>query len=303
MRNILSRFSYDDLKVVLAVGEHGNLSRASEALDINHSTLFRRLGTIENVLGLSLFLRRRSQYVPTVPGAELISLAHRVEDDVNGVLQSITEEVRGFSGEIRLTTSDALLYDYLVPLIASFTAKNPKISFSVSIGNESANLSEGQADVAFRATYNVPEHLSGRKIGSATWAVYGNRKEWEGKQIDCDHLHELEWSSFGHSLSKLKAFMWVDSNVPKEKIRFRGSSVLSVAAAVSGGIGVGLLPCMHGDENDNLVRISPVIPEIKEDLWFLAHPDVRKSAKVREFMNHCIQHLTDERSNIFGIIP
>jgi len=303
MRNILNRFSYDDLKVVLAVGEHGNLSRASEALDMNHSTLFRRLGTIENILGLSLFLRRRSQYVPTVPGAELISLAHRVEDDVNGVLRSITEEVRGFSGEIRLTTSDALLYDYLVPLIASFTAKNPKISFSVSIGNESENLSEGQADIAFRATYNVPEHLSGRKIGSATWAVYGSRKEWEGKQIDCKHLRELEWSSFSHSLSKLKAFMWIDSNVPKEKIRFRGNSVLSVAAAVSGGIGVGLLPCMHGDENDNLVRISPVIPEIKEDLWFLAHPDVRKSAKIRDFMNHCIQHLTDERSNIFGIIP
>ncbi|MFP3467651.1 LysR family transcriptional regulator, partial [Leifsonia sp. SIMBA_070] len=123
MHNILNRFSYDDLKVVLAVGEHGNLSRASDALDMNHSTLFRRLGAIENVLGLSLFLRRRSQYVPTAAGAELILLAHRVEDDVNHVLRSITEEVRGLSGEIRITTSDALLYDYLVPLIASFTAK------------------------------------------------------------------------------------------------------------------------------------------------------------------------------------
>jgi len=303
MQNILNRFSWDDLKVVLAVGEHGNLSRASEALDMNHSTLFRRLGAIESVLGLSLFLRRRSQYVPTVPGAELISLAHRVEDDVNGVLRSITEEVRGFSGVIRITTSDALLYDYLVPLIATFTDKNPKISFVVSVGNESANLSEGQADIAFRATYNVPEHLSGRKVGSATWAVYGSRTKWAGKHAEMAQLGELEWSSFSHSLSKLKAFAWVEENIAPEKVRFRGNSILSVAAAVAGGIGVGLLPCMHGDEQENLVRISPVFAEIKEDLWFLAHPDVRKSAKVREFMNHCIQYLTDERENIFGIVP
>lgn len=39
-------FSWDDLKTVMAVGEHGNLSRAADALGINHSTLFRRLGAI-----------------------------------------------------------------------------------------------------------------------------------------------------------------------------------------------------------------------------------------------------------------
>lgn len=303
MHNILNRFSYDDLKVVLAVGEHGNLSRAADALDMNHSTLFRRLGAIESVLGLSLFLRRRSQYVPTVPGAELISLAHRVGDDVNSVLKNITEEVRGVSGVIRITTSDALLYDYLVPLIATFTDKNPKISFVVTVGNESSNLAEGEADVAFRATYRVPEYLSGRKVGSATWAIYGSRKKWQGRDVRIEQLCEGEWVSFCHSLSKLKAFAWIEENIHGDNVRFRGNSVLSVAAAVAGGIGIGLLPCMHGDENTHLVRLSPVLPDIKEDLWFLAHPDVRKSAKVREFMNHCIQQLTDARDTIFGIVP
>ena len=46
-------FSWDDLKTVMAVGEHGNLSRAADALGINHSPLFRRLGAIETSLALA----------------------------------------------------------------------------------------------------------------------------------------------------------------------------------------------------------------------------------------------------------
>lgn len=56
----------------MAVGEHGNLSRAADALGINHSTLFRRLGAIETSLALALFLRRRTHYVPTKAGTALI---------------------------------------------------------------------------------------------------------------------------------------------------------------------------------------------------------------------------------------
>ncbi len=84
-----------------------------------------------------------------------------------------------FSGEIRVTTSDALLQDYLNPLIASFSRVNPHITFQVSTGNESVNLFDGGADIAFRATRDIPEHLSGRKVGSAFWAVYGLREQWE----------------------------------------------------------------------------------------------------------------------------
>ncbi|AGB83991.1 transcriptional regulator [Serratia sp. FGI94] len=299
----MQKFSWDDLKVVVAVGEYGNLSRASDALAMNHSTLFRRLGAIESALGISLFLRRRTQYVPTVAGAELISLGHRIDDDVTAVMQNITEEIRGFSGEIRITTSDALLNDYLNPLIASFASSNPQISFQVSIGNEAMNLFDGGADVAFRATSGAPEHLSGRKVGTAVWAVYGLSRQWKDKAVTLECLKEQRWASFSHSMSKLKAFSWIENTIPAQNIVFRGDSVLSVASALSSGIGIGLLPCMHGDQARGLVQISPVLNDISEELWFLAHPDVRKSAKIREFMNHCIQYITENRSRISGIAP
>ncbi|HDW2023270.1 TPA: LysR family transcriptional regulator [Enterobacter ludwigii] len=293
-------FSWDDLKTVMAIGEHGNLSRAADALGINHSTLFRRLGAIETSLALALFLRRRTHYVPTKAGTALIALGHRIEEDIHYVLQNIEEDECGFSGEIRVTTSDALLQDYLNPLIASFSRVNPHITFQVSTGNESVNLFDGGADIAFRATRDIPEHLSGRKVGSAFWAVYGLREQWEKKQVNAMALTEHRWVSFHYAMSKLNAFLWIEKNIPEKNITFRGDSVLSVASAISSGIGIGLLPCMHGNQIDKLAQISPIAEGLGEDIWLLAHPDVRKSAKIREFMNHCSHYLAENRKRIFG---
>jgi len=300
MIKLLSRFSWDDLKIILAVGEKGNLSRAAVVLNINQSTLFRRLGALEELLGLPLFLRHRNAYVPTAAGAELISLATRMSDDVKCVLRNVTEEVRGFTGEIRLATNDALLYDYLTPLIASFSLQNPQISFLVSIGNEAINLNEGSADIAFRATTTVPDYLSGRKVGVAKWAIYGSCADWAGSTYSVEDLKEHRWLGFTPALARLHAHKWIEENVDPEKIIFRGDSVLSIASAIHNRIGIGLLPVMHSEHYQDIVRLSPVFHDIKEELWFLAHPEVRKSAKIREFINHCVHYIAEHENEIFA---
>lgn len=300
MNKLLNRFSWDDLKIIQAIGEYGNLSRASAFLDINHSTLFRRLGALEELLGLTLFLRHRTQYVPTSAGAELIALASKMRDDVKCVLSNVTEEVRGFVGEIRIATNDALLQDYLTPLIAAFSLQNPLISFFVSVGNEDVNLETGGADIAFRATVNVPDNLSGRKVGVAKWAIYGHKDEWGNGSVSLDQLKSHRWLGFTPSLSRLRAHKWIEANVDKDKIVYRGDSVLSIATAIHNRMGIGLMPVMHTRHYDDLVRLSPVFPDVQEELWFLAHPEVRKSAKVREFINHCAQYISEHEDEIFN---
>ena len=55
-----------------------------QTLDVNHSTVFRRLGQIEAELGLPLFERRKTGYVATPAGEEMAALATRMEEDING---------------------------------------------------------------------------------------------------------------------------------------------------------------------------------------------------------------------------
>lgn len=46
---------WNELKLVLAVERAGSLTRAAEALRVDHSTLFRRLRALEERLGAKMF--------------------------------------------------------------------------------------------------------------------------------------------------------------------------------------------------------------------------------------------------------
>ena len=56
---------WDDLRLVLAVTREGTLSGAARRLNVTHSTVFRRLGAIEEKIGARLFERFRDGYAPT----------------------------------------------------------------------------------------------------------------------------------------------------------------------------------------------------------------------------------------------
>ena len=74
--------SWDDFRHVKAIADRGSLDGAAQALGINHSTVFRRLGQIEQRLGARLFKRSRSGYSLTPAGEEMVRLAERMEQDV-----------------------------------------------------------------------------------------------------------------------------------------------------------------------------------------------------------------------------
>ena len=74
--------SWDDFRLIKAIADRRALPAAAAALGINHSTVFRRLGQIEDALGVRLFERHRSGYVPTPAGEEMVQLAGRVDDDI-----------------------------------------------------------------------------------------------------------------------------------------------------------------------------------------------------------------------------
>ena len=52
--------SWDDFRIVKAIADRGSLGEAAKALRINQSTVFRKLGQIEQRLDARLFKRSRS---------------------------------------------------------------------------------------------------------------------------------------------------------------------------------------------------------------------------------------------------
>jgi DNA-binding transcriptional LysR family regulator len=298
----LQALAWDDFKLVKIIAEARGLAGAAERLGVNHSTVFRRLGQLEEELGVKLFERHRTGYALTPAGEEMTSLAGRMEEDVATFARKLAGQVVSPAGELRVTTNDTLLVHLLTPIFARFTQACPDVRLDVVLTNQALNLSKRDADVAIRATDNPPETLVGRRAASIGWAVYGRAADFPTPgTVDLVDLYDRSWVALGDNLAALKAARFVRDHVAPEKIAYKVNTVLGLAEAVESGIGIGPLPCFIADVRPALVRLTPVNPDFTAGLWLLTHPDLRQSARVRAFLDFTAAEITKQRRMIEGV--
>ena len=77
-----STLDWDEFRLIKAIADARSLVGAAEALNLNHSTVFRRLAAIENDIGARLFERSRAGYQPTEAGEEMIALAGSMAESI-----------------------------------------------------------------------------------------------------------------------------------------------------------------------------------------------------------------------------
>ena len=101
--------SWDDFRHVKAIADSRSLNGAAQALGINHSTAFRRLGQIEQRLGARLFKRNRSGYSLTPAGEEMVRLAERMEQARTGQAPRLGPWLWGINGAFGVCASGLAL--------------------------------------------------------------------------------------------------------------------------------------------------------------------------------------------------
>lgn len=301
MPTAASSIAWDDFRLIKAIAEARSLPAAAELIGLNHSTVFRRLGQIEEGLGTRLFERHRSGYVPTPAGEEMAVLAERLETDIAGFTRRLAGREILPAGELRVTTNDSLLVELLTPLFAAFMTQCPDIKLDVLLGNQALNLSKRDADVAIRATDNPPENLFGRRVAQIGWALYGRATDFpEGAPSDQSELAQQRWISLGDQFSNFKVVQYRQKHIPADQTVYKLNTVLGLAEAVEAGIGIGFLPCFIADKRPALVRLAPPQTGYAADLWLLTHPDLRHSPRVRLFLDFMAQELARLRPLMEG---
>ena len=296
-----SSVAWDDFRLIKAIAEARSLPAAAELIGLNHSTVFRRLGQIEENLGTRLFERHRSGYVPTPAGEEMAVLAERLETDIAGFTRRLAGREILPAGELRVTTNDTLLVELLTPLFAAFMRQCPDIKLDVLLGNQALNLSKRDADVAIRATDNPPENLIGRRAAKIGWALYGRSADFPDTAPQAEEsLRERSWISLGDQFGAFKVVQHVQKTVPAERVIYKINTVLGLTEAVEAGIGIGFLPCFIADKRPALRRLGPPQAGYAADLWLLTHPDLRHSPRVRLFLDFMAQELARLRPLMEG---
>jgi len=276
---------WGDLKTVLAIAETGSLSGAARRLGVSHATVFRRLGAIEQRLGVKLFERDTGGYAPTPAGEDVAGAAKRIEAEVVGIERRVAGRDLLPSGSLRLTTTDTLLAGLLTPILAGFRCDYPDISLEISVSNAPLSLSRREADVALRVTQAPPESLVGRRIGRIAQAVYGAAAACPAQAPGAGPAL-ASWVGPDETLWYPQLDAWMKRQGHEARCAYRVDSLKGIHWAVRAGIGVAVLPCYMGDADQDLVRLGEPIPEMGADLWLLTHPDLRRVMRVRAFIDY-----------------
>jgi DNA-binding transcriptional LysR family regulator len=273
---------WDDLRFFLAVSERGSISGAAKFLNVNHSTVLRRLTSLEKRLGARLFDRLPDGYEMTAQGEELRNQLRGVSEQIESAQRSLSGRDLHLSGTIRITSTDTLMRGLLMPYLAEFRDLNPAIHLEIVINNTFFSLTRREADVAVRPSNRVPENLVGRRIGRLRSAIYASKSYLKNNANKKDWAAH-DWVAPEETLSHLAQAKWMRENIPEDRIVARVDSLVEMIATVRYGMGMGMLLCFLADDEKDLVRLAEPLKELDTDVWILSHPALKGVARIKAF--------------------
>lgn len=289
--------NWDDLRYFLAVARCGSISGAARQLDVQHSTVSRRMRQLEEKQSARLLERKKSGYELTPAGEILMQSASKMESEVLAVDGALPGKDANLVGPLRVTAINNMASSILMPMFARFSEMHPQVELHVIVSNTDASLSQREADIAIRLTNSPTDTLIGKRIVTVASTIYGSRSylerlrqqgtepKWIG--VECCDFHKT----------------WTKQSCGNRSHNFISDDTLLTLAAIREGLGVSFLPCFMGDQDPKLERYCDPDPANNLGLWVLLHPDLKRTARVLAFREHMANTINEKRELFEGCCP
>ncbi len=275
--------NWDDVRLFLAVAEEGSFRQAALKSGVGHTTLSRRIEALEQNLGTKLFVRKSTGLKLTDAGEDMLKTAVPMREEFSGLQARLFGEEQEVSGMIRVTVPHVLLNYFLLEELKTFCERWPEIRFDIDTSLDIVDLRSREADLAVRMTNTPGDYYVGRSLGRYCEAVYASHAYLD--RFEAENRAEHVWVSPGDDYEFVAEFYdeWRVDDVPSASIVL--PDVQSQMQAAESSMGIATLPCVMGDQNEKLIKISE--PYFRTDIWLLSHPDTRGNKRMqlcREFL-------------------
>jgi len=295
---------WDDLRVLLAIHRTGSLAGAAASLDINPTTVGRRLTALEERAETRLFDRTPDGYVLTAAGRDILPRAERMEAEALGAEREIAGADRRQAGIVRVTVTEMLATRFIAQHLARFASRYPEITLDLWCTNAVVSLSRREADVALRLARPREPDVISKQLSPVELALYAS----PAYLAERGHPADAEHSLAGHTVigfASTPPFRrendWFDARIEGARVAMRSDSVSSIYAAATGGLGIGLLPRAVADHDPLLVRVPTETSPEPRLIWQAMHKDLRGSARIRAVTEFLAEALTPTLGEAEGL--
>ncbi|GGD00960.1 LysR family transcriptional regulator [Pyruvatibacter mobilis] len=295
--------SWDDLRLLLAVGRAGSLRKAAGQLGLGHATLSRRLGRLEQQLGVRLFDRPSAGAVVLTPaGEELAGSAALMDDTAATALRRVAGRDLALTGTLRVSVNPLIGIHLLPPVFDAFSRAYPDVCLEVMADYVSVNLDRREADVVVRVTDTPPDNLVGQRFGPVGYGFYAGRAAVEAAGgVEAYLAGQPPLLGYTGRRDNAVHVPWLRAELPGSQASLTAGDPLQIAALVRAGAGIARLPSVLGAVDEGFVRLFPDQREEAYAVWLLTHADLRKTARVRAFMDHMAAALKARLPVITGL--
>ncbi|MBV4481712.1 LysR family transcriptional regulator [Pseudomonas khavaziana] len=282
--------NWDDARVFLAVCRATTSRGAARVLGVDEATVGRRINALEKSLGATLFLRTSDGFALTAVGEAALRSVEKMERSALDLERQIQGMDDRLTGTVRVSTTDSLAIDFLIPAIARLHDQHPDVRVQLDASTQFLSLAKRETDIAVRNARPDSPDLLARLVGRWPVGLFASQA-----YIDRHGAPEPGSLFDGHDLVVYQPHLQSQKDLTlaceplgRGRIVAALSSSLLVRRSIAAGIGIGELPILTG-ERDGLVRLWPQRTRpLPYDVWLVTHADLRHTARVRVVIDEIV---------------
>jgi DNA-binding transcriptional LysR family regulator len=291
--------SLDLLKGFESAARHLNFTRAADELYLTQSAVSRQVQTLEERLGVRLFVRQRRGLALTHEGDRLYRSVHAALREVREAIDSLSPRADG--QRVTLTSTMAFCSLWLIPRLGEFRRACPEVDVRISADDRVVNLDRERIDVSVRylpahpAPHGSVRLFDEELVPVCSPALIAHTGKSLREPGDLAHyvLLHLEdrylpspWLSWAHWLDAVGAH----GLKPAGALSFNYSEQVVRAALAGHGVALGRLPLIHDllREGGLIVPFAARAPI--DRAYFLMHAEfARGRSEVSRFVQWLIE--------------
>jgi DNA-binding transcriptional LysR family regulator len=284
-------FDWDDLRLFLTVARTRKVAAAAKLLNVDATTISRRLARLAEQLGAVLFERVAGERLLTERGEALFSYAETMESAALAAMGDVAGETSRLSGQVRLSVAEGFGTWVLAPALQDFHAQHPHIRLDFITASGFLNPSKREADVAVMLARPRHGRLIAAKLGDYRLRLYASPAYLASRGAPRTATDLMNHNLVGYVPEFLYTpeLDYLDEVSPGLQPSIRSTSINMQHRLVADGAGIGVLPNFVARSDANLEVVLPEI-EVRRSYWLVTHADQQRIARidaVAQWLRHC----------------
>ena len=283
---------WDHLRFFLALAKDHRLVVAARSLQVNHTTIARRISALEQEMGTQLFTRSNSGYELTEAGVQLQDIAKQVEKQIGNIKNQVNQVSQEITGVVRIGTTEGFGTVVSAPILNALGKQYPKLIIDLLALPRMVNLSRREADIVItlqrptRGPYLVTKlqdyslHLYASPEYLANNPAIHTRADLD-KQTFISYIDDLLFS---------KELSYLDDICRPQRIAFRSTSIQAQLQAALSGLGIAILPSFMAEPVSGLAPVLKEEIEIIRSFWMIMPNEYRKIDRMNLVWDHIKKH-------------